>query len=127
MTPLSRRDRAALELAYGQLLRESGWLSYRNSRGGAYWVLPYGGDVASAIQAAWHMSRPSTGDRLIKARVALLIRALLRADRGDYGPVRFTAVYDEMIGAYIFGSSRCPSTRRYTPLWEQAPAHEEET
>jgi hypothetical protein len=71
--------------------------------------------------------------RLLRARLALLLRALLRADAGDYGPSPVCArcgspFVSPYVGkAWCYGACRrafVPTTRRITPLWERAPSHE---
>lgn len=83
--------------------------------------------------------------RLLRARLALLLRALLRSDAGDFGPVECSECghggYHLPSGEALVGS-RCHvceleawqvtgeicagprhERRRYRPLWEQAPSH----
>jgi hypothetical protein len=95
---LSRRDRAAMTLALCELRGSSlssaiGALQHTD--GGA---VPYLSPILTnaqavmddAIQSAplspgWYRAHYRNSD-LIRARLALLLRAILRADAGDYGP-----------------------------------------
>jgi hypothetical protein len=108
--PLSRRDRAAMELALEELRRED--FVYRCGN-----VLAYGGrislDLIEEVTGAWVRSR------LLRARLALLLRCLLRVDRGDFGAtvwVGCNCVCDGDNGGWV------PAPVR--PLWADAPPHE---
>jgi hypothetical protein len=89
-----------------------------------------------AVSIARHAHTPP---RILRARLALYIRALLRADKGDFGPDWFwcpacgggggCSSYNGSPwicnGPTRGGMCRTPGflTRRITPLWELAPAH----
>jgi hypothetical protein len=83
----------------------------------------------------WHVLRLNR--RLLRARLALLIRALLRADAGDFG--RVTGRVCERCGKFLprqpppnqhlYAGGHCSglpfstfSSRRIAPLWERARA-----
>jgi hypothetical protein len=122
---LGRRDRAVVTLALECLRRSRSESSLRQ----AYSVttvsdgLPFvAGYVARGSGAPW---------RLLRARLALYLRAVLRADRGDFGEWRCdecgVQCYEDSRYCYREGdgSRALPMepTRRITPLWELAPEH----
>jgi hypothetical protein len=154
---LSRRDRKALELAYDWLLaslgrNRSGVRKHRVSD--AAWTIEMamdtmdlGGDVCDEIRHAMRGNRGNVlryPPRLLRVRAALLLRAILRADAGDFGMVTGRVCcecgvfwprkakpdhdhYDHAAGhlkscrgAMGRGYSG-RSSRRYTPLWASAP------
>lgn len=117
------RDRAALVLALC-CLRAAKCISVQTED-----ALRLGGPVSNAIymivfrHIVWE-------ERVHRARLALLLRALLRADAGDFGPARLTAAgraylalsAAEMIVHGGFASRMgATDTRCITPLWEHAP------
>lgn len=110
--PLSRRDRAALVLAY-ECVRD-GMID------DACAALLAGGAVSCTIEYAL----PGRDMGVERARLALLLRVLLRVDAGDLGPVLSSDGYVAMIarmdalGGYV---TPRPRTQRMTPLWESAP------
>jgi len=131
---LTRRDRAALALALHAVrdTREDvPHVSFSHAmevlRAGtphhAAWQLE---ELASgaAYQAGLHAMRQH---RVKRARAALLIRALLRADAGDFGPWTFTPAaitYLGLTGEAMIAAGRFAGRaewRRYKPLWESAP------
>lgn len=85
------RDALALGLAACDEVMEA--LDAQRSRNGARWVTPA---------------------RLVRARLALAIRAMLRADRGDFGPL-VTEYHPIRLG--IGRTYHVP----FTPLWALAP------
>lgn len=76
--------------------------------------------------AAWDLARydaggprwPRSTERLLRARLALLLRALLRADAGDFGPTAWAGCR-----CSCDGDNGGWQATRYTPLWELAPQH----
>jgi hypothetical protein len=147
---LSRRDRKALELAYDWLLaslgrNRSGVRKHRVSD--AAWTIEMamdtmdlGGDVCDEIRHAMRGNRGNVlryPPRLLRVRAALLLRAILRADAGDYGPceawrcvaclsTRQTLNADSV--PWFFTCDDC-GTRggewlappKWAPLWAMAP------
>lgn len=89
---LTPRDRSALTLAL-ELLRDSRWSGksrdsaaanrVRNAKVVIEWGLAA---VTPLVDAIVYCGRAPYEPRLLRVRLALLLRALLRADRGDYGP-----------------------------------------
>ena len=131
---LSRRDRAAMSLAL-ECLRE--WarpvMACAAVRAAAE-VLFEGGDCANAIVCSLPEIPMYQRSRLLRARLALYLRAMLRADRGDFGPYACPRCgcddYEPTSGG------RCPdcrahnvrvylAARRITPLWEREAADRE--
>lgn len=129
---LTRRDRAAMVLALECLRADSAFaeaLRYGDEQGFALWA---------CVMGVTYAPEP-VGSRLLRARLALYLRALLRADeyeRSDHGwnfstpPVR-TVVCDRCAQALPFyevgdAVNACPmdgkpSRARYAiPLWELA-------
>ena len=92
---MTRRDRAAMALAYC-------WLRTRDDKWRANSVLRHGDAFARALaEASYEIDYPAEiwagvgregrdarrrFDRVVLARLALALRALLRADAGDMGP-----------------------------------------
>jgi hypothetical protein len=118
---MTRRERLAMEWALRELRREC--------LGDALHALRREDRSAVSMSIgtdAWDVWDTEDG-RLLRARLALALRALLRADADDYGP---TIVYCTGCGwrwdgrTTVRGRSDCHdverTTRRYTPLWEQA-------
>jgi hypothetical protein len=123
--PLSRRDRAAMELGLESLrLAVSRRVdAYSVDECGVEWAreaLQLGWLVSSRLrQAAWTSSVRVGAARLLRARLALALRVLLRVDRGDYGPVEWSGCRcncDGDAGGWL--------PRRYTAAWESAPQWE---
>lgn len=145
---MTRRDRIALALAYECLRRQR--QGKRSLRGHAattvdhaHHVLSEGHDgswegsvaldITETIDAARGELDAPHSPRLLRARLALAIRALLRADRSDFGPQRLMdpkhsdvlmraierGVYRGNVGAFLDVATQL-SSRRITPLWEQA-------
>jgi hypothetical protein len=99
----TRRDIAALSLAY-ECLRDSGSLGTYRAKD----ALECGAEVSYALRVALRKCQ----SRLLRVRLALLLRVLLRVAAGDYGPGRW------------FAGCQCPcGGGGYTPLWESAPPH----
>lgn len=117
---LSRRDRAALVLAYECLRR----------RHADVWdeaePLHCGGYTCRELLGAYTLvhDADSTNYRVLRVRLALYIRALLRADAGDCGPARVTYA---LVGTrpYEPGLPIWRYEPRYTnpwaPLWQSTP------
>jgi hypothetical protein len=85
-------------------------------------------DLAEIRRPDWVACRA----RLLRARLALFLRAVLRADRGDVGRRRYEPTgrtCRRVDHASLDGRCRVPSCgcytwhRRITPLWERAAAH----
>jgi hypothetical protein len=141
---MTRRDRAALSLALEVLRAEYG------SAGLAADVLERGDDAAGALGEAVEGQRnldhhyrccgggpvsSASARRLLRARLALVLRAMLRADAGDYGP----RMCRDCGGPYprgVWEPCRAGTEHwhgcrgvaaAYTPLWELAPAHDGRT
>jgi hypothetical protein len=116
---LSRRDRAAIAIAL-ECLRFAKW-EPDVAVADAYGILVAGERVAKATRdavfGAWGID--GRGWRLLRARLALYLRALLRADRGDYGPTEWLGC-----SCSCDGDRGGWAPRRITPLWALAPAHE---
>lgn len=85
---MTRRDRAALTLAL-ECLREieSGWDAWGDfdPLHQAMCALDIGGLDASTIRFNVYCAQPHADPWLLRARLALLIRAVLRSDAGDMG------------------------------------------
>lgn len=135
MTPplgtLSRRDRAAMVLAYEAL--RLGHL------GAAMDILGHGDEEAYRLRVVarsefdWVcFDRRERSYRLLRARLALLLRVLLRADAGDYGEVTCERCGNRGDGTHETGEpcGLCWQTcvepvpsyrpRHFAPLWESA-------
>jgi hypothetical protein len=126
---MTRRDRCALALALEVLRAESSQWAARLASD----VLERGDDVAEALGEAVEGQRSldhhyrccgggpvssASARRLLRARLALVLRAMLRADKGDFGPTEWhgcNCSCDGDRGGWL--------PRRITPLWELAPAH----
>lgn len=144
---LTRRDRAALTLALECLRAKVGPFGdhayyHVNNAAGA---LDLGRAVSDQLRdVILDMERDDAADwRLLRARIALALRAILRADaieRDDWWPryeMRTRVVCagcGDILPAYAHGektSAACPRTgrvetaRNAIPLWEQAPATRE--
>lgn len=147
---LTRRDRAAMVLALE-------WVRVTRDRGGGPFVaveqaldlLWHGRETARAVERSGRVSKPRAeedGDldlrrRLLRARLALYLRAVLRANRvdadgnadPDYGPHRDVAGmlghcercgWTQGAGEVDNGNPNCHgmgTTRRIRPLWDRAP------
>jgi hypothetical protein len=154
---MTRRDRAAMRLALEVLRAEYG------SAGLAADVLERGDDAAEALGEAVEgqrnldhhyrccgggpVSSAESARRLLRARLALVLRAMLRADKGDYGEIACTGCGDsdsyhrpgdgcrdcwiehwQLTGQIISDNERPRYERvRIAPLWERAPAHDGRT
>lgn len=117
---MTRLDRARVALAYEHLRYRSRFdgdhtwktVSYSEAWGmvdKSAVALPY--LLRKMVAAELYVS----GDvRLFRARLALYLRALLRASAGDFGPWRVT---------YTSNYFHRAGDRRTRPLWESAPAH----
>jgi hypothetical protein len=125
---LSRRDRAAMQLALetlrgwrGHVAIEGAHDALRLADGAALDIghavrreLLHAYDLAEIRRPDWVACRA----RLLRARLALYLRAVLRAERGDFGPTVWlgcTCACDGDNGGWTH--------RRITPLWERAAAH----
>ena len=145
---LSRRDRAALTLALECLRAEcpsrgdrSAW-DYLDDARNVLGIGSYAEGMAGAVHDALYAAGPWRSARLLRARLALLLRALLRADALERESeelglscawtLRWCAVCDgcgESLPNYAIGEpvNVCPKrgghpvARRARPLWESAP------
>ena len=151
---LSRRDRAAMTLAL-ECCRGR-WMAVWSARTALY----HGTDpgplfdaepgpavrLASTIDRIDRQFRTPDEARLLRARLALALRVLLRADREDYGPrvgrvvqpgtcitcggagpLTYTTVRGEACSSVCASLARRILPRRsiaIRPLWESAPPHE---
>lgn len=131
MTPLSRRDRAALVLAY-ELIRTRWALDAEDElravvdvlQAAAMFSAPPMADFARLVNDE-RFATYLTGDqpnRLLRARLALLLRAILRADAGKFGKMVCTCFGEPRDIETHRDARHCtkPHLLRYTPLWERA-------
>lgn len=138
---LTRRERAAMRLAL-EVLRFD--VRYRGSPRcaleaetdvhEAVAALRFGGVDEGVSAAVRTVNCDALTAALVRARLALYLRARLRADRGDFGrwwvvdapgedePLMYARHGDAEITAGLTGGT----VHRAVPLWEQAPAHEED-
>lgn len=131
---LSRRERCAMQLALEVLRSEP--LEAEPALTDALVVLGIAHDHGSALcgvieragrwsrwpHAMWGMERR---ERLIRARLALYLRARLRADRGDCGLWKCTTCVTAVLPTKHCpfcerGRPRGEQHRRITPLWQRA-------
>lgn len=128
---LSRRDRAAMQLAL-EWLRENPWHMV-DRIDAAERALFLGGSTSRRVQRGMHgFASRSQPWRMTRARLALCLRAVLRADRGDCGPKRKRCpacgwregIASEALTDAMRDCDEWPRDewRPYRPLWEQAPA-----
>lgn len=131
---LTRRDRAACELALSMMHRQCWTRRLTGFPSGVRDVLGFGDEAACRLRGAvyWALSdaRKAVDHRLIRARLALYLRALLRAERGEFGPWsrQATGLFCSRVNHHvdIHGRCRVPSCgcynehRRITPLWQLA-------
>lgn len=113
MTALTGTQRAAMRLALGLARRDvldgPGWSPWASDLAAMLEVLARGGiDVP-----AWD----GVGKRRWRARLALYLRARLRAERGDYGPTEWHGR-----SCFCDGERDGWMPRRIVPLWELAGA-----
>jgi len=105
--------------------------SGRHSLGRAIATLREGGGLGSAdIGTAAFLAWRDTGSNMLRARLALYLRARLRADAGDFGQVSdcvlcFGSTCAVGDANCVSDGGCCPChgrlvNRRITPLWEQA-------
>jgi hypothetical protein len=123
--PLRRRDRASLTLAL-DVLRGT----VVTMEGDAAAVLDHGGPVAAGIACALHRGAREAGWQPAYARLALLLRVLLRVDAGDYGKSRPvpTGISCRRVDHRHDSMGRCRSlpcgcyewSQSMRPLWERA-------
>jgi len=121
---LTRRDRAAMELTLCHLraLAVRAGLDARAHTD--FEPLRHGGEVARHIRRAVDraLSRPEDwgGEqrRKVRCALALLLRALLRADADDFGPAKWVGCT-----CSCDGDRGGMQATRYTPLWEIAPVY----
>lgn len=138
---LTRRERAAMELALA-VLRHSALITTRTTDGGAEQLSQCAireAGIALAVGFSG-LTRPivdteAEWGRLVRARLALYLRARLRAEgREEVGFGRWACVdcgSDDLRHPWIEDGPRCRScggnvidyTCRVTPLWELAPSH----
>lgn len=144
---LTRRERAAMQLALEVIRLDVGraehapveaWLSLSGASsalrmGEARTVLPV--PFAPLLPPGWTLTDDSGPIRLIRARLALYLRARLRADRGDCGrawcpgcerrvPLHHVSARHCLT---VHGGRRTRLSRRITPLWQLAPEHDGRT
>lgn len=142
MTRLSRRDRAALVLAYEELRDNASGENRAWRHGACTRVVARAKDalgytsVGIALRAEYaEMCRDYHSLRLLRCRLALAIRAILRADAGDFGPTRegpkvarplaeqtACAASHGFVAFCCVWEPRVMTRLRYVPLWEQARA-----
>lgn len=121
---MTELDRAALRHAY---------LLLRSGNPGASRVLDTGGAVSwrlhvEVLRATYGDDEEHVEPRMLRARLALAIRAILRADRGDCGRARCSGCrcVTRNNAAIVRGWCSCCEERaewrrdRITPLWERA-------
>jgi hypothetical protein len=128
LLPLSRRDRAAMELTLCHLraLAVRPGLAARQHTD--FEPLRHGGPVARDVRRAIdrRLARPEDwgGERrrAVRCTLALLLRVLLRADAGDMGPDGLRCSCGR--GGFPIEHAECEGEidwwRGYRPLWEQA-------
>lgn len=144
---LTRRDRAALTLALCELRGSatsygSAIEALKHHDGGDWppYLPPLLADCESEMDDAiaetvgsreWYRQHYRNRD-LLRARLALLLRALLRADAGDYGPLEWQCSRGlHRVMAWVnYDRATCRdcetaahmhrAPRRITPLWELA-------
>lgn len=122
-------ERAALRLALGTLrwsvrycargrpesMEVAAWIALRDVR-----ALPHGGRIPSFDPGRTH--RPES--RLLRARLALYLRAVLRAEAGEEwrGYVSWSPRWREEFRTERWPTSDCyERVRLAVPLWSQAP------
>jgi hypothetical protein len=76
--------------------------------------------AVAIAEAAIASDQSSVPDRVKRARLALLLRVLLRADRGDYGPLRVD--HDSTALGACVRLCTTVTYARMRPLWQDAPA-----
>lgn len=131
MTRLSRRDRAAMVMslavlrsvprtARGEVMLEGAAVVLREAHG----ALTFG-HSALLPRSVWLVTREGAPPRLLRARLALALRAMLRADAGDCGPVRCPSCGARghvALGQCFAGAHAIVRVgKRIAPLWQQAP------
>lgn len=112
---LTRRDRAAMVLALECIRRG-------DSIGGVLLPLDCAGTAARILAGdvfdVWARDYAQGNDEvMLRARLALYLRAVLRADAGDFGHYFKTCTDDR---CDCWGRKKWNS-RRIRPLWESAP------
>lgn len=141
---MTRLDRHALELALVWLHQWTTSRAARDALDFAIDCIRLGGSVCEDIEDAYtdrHVVRVYNREpRLLRARLALYIRAVLRAEARDFGREcrvcllcgaknecrehgQWTGYYvhNQRVG-YTLAPERAGTTRRIAPLWQQAPA-----
>lgn len=114
---MSRRDRAACVLAYEWCRTWHRPDEAVDAVGAVLDVLLLGCVTCDNITDAIPTLR-SRDTRVARARLALLLRVLLRADVEDFGPTAWHGCHCACDGE---NGGLLPA--RYTPAWERAPAH----
>lgn len=129
---MTRRDRAALVLAYECVRQRCGavpgrphWTwTYKDVLEMAREALDLGDSGTDALAATLvYMSDWRHYDRVLRARLALLLRALIRADAGDFGRTWCVPCGEHNpAGCECWDEGRDlgPRSRRITPLWTLA-------
>ncbi len=127
---LTRRDRAALLLAYEccRSFRDA-WDDADGALGMATNILEsYGADFTSSIASAVDRAY-SYGDdvRHLRARLALLLRALLSPESAIYRTLHEPATCTPFTHAnqttHVTAAREYRVARRFSALWENAPRH----
>jgi hypothetical protein len=136
---MTRRVRAALQLAY-ECVRTTRVNFAELDRAVDAIAIARTDSMRTLAGAVEHMSSTTrvawgTSDgglirlRLLRARLALLLRVLLRVDAGDFGPATCEACGEPGVcpeitwcGSRVIANEGRPTRalRRYTALWEQA-------
>lgn len=125
---MTRRDRAALLLAYECMRCPDAHDEHGDPAAGPMLLaLDLGGVVAWQLLAVrWYGEPWAVEARLERARYALTMRALLRADAGDYGALRCPLCGSP--GTVAFGQCFAGAHaivglgRRIDAMWSLAPA-----
>lgn len=127
---LSRRDRAALTLALVTLRSAQDRTDVAAGVGALLMGDPDSAAVGGLLLPI--VNGPIEGVRLLRARLALLLRAVLRADAGDYGNAdafcepcdgkgRMDWPREEYGAICSWCGGQTPRSRQQRPLWESAP------
>lgn len=136
--PLRRRDVNAMRLALDNLRADDASADVLLEQ-----FAPHGGPsnaIAAAFKGAWYeMANAMYGSegftemptrhelRLLRARLALLLRCLLRVDAGDYGPSGYVDVDDDDSPVWTWEDvwpANCDIRLQplpIRPLWQDAP------
>lgn len=137
---LSRRDCCALALAL-ECLRRPGWRDLKRTMLEVQACLDLADHGSPLLTTFPYGSYPMRLARVVRARLALFIRATLRADRGDCGPPLCQCGRPMVQHSWVDGgwshewATECVSDEDHElmphphwvgpvrALWEQAPPH----